>query len=534
MRKAKKGGSDADVAAYQWAVLKALELDGNWSDKEKSALVDRMNKEYAAAVAGSGFVYVVFGRNDAGMETLEFRSKTSLQQQFANTIIEGTLKSPVTAFDVWLAHPGRQTFWGGIVFKPAPFNQKPDVKPGQLNLWRGFALEPKPGNWGLYREHIRTVICGGNQAEFDWCMDWLAHRVQFPHKKPGSALVLRSEDKGTGKSTLKKCMAKIFGRHAVSVTNKEQVVGKFNSVLQDACFVAIEESFFAGAKSEQSTMNNLITEERIIIERKGVDPVELDSCCGFLILANRSWVVPVGKDERRYGVYEFTFPMTQAEKKPYWDAIYQQLDDGGYAAMFHELLHRQITSNLYAPPKTKGLMAQRELSQEGVERFLHVLASDGGIRVGEADYFALSATQRSTVRADQLREAAKKHCDQYEGRALETHLGMWFRKVGVTRRDVRSGINGKQKDIAHYDFPPLPTFVAQVEAALDVKIDHAGIPVDGHSGFSGEKVPMQRVSGGSVVATSGGRPRKPKRTLPSGVMKINPNARSRKKMRAVH
>src|SRR5262249_8068046 len=210
---------------------------------------------------------------------------------------------------------------------------------------------------------------------------------------------------------------KIFGRHAVSVTNKEQVVGKFNSVLQEARFVAIEESFFAGAKSEQSTMNNLITEERIIIERKGVDPVELDSFAGFLILANRSWVVPLGRDERRYGVYEFTFPMTQAEKKPYWDAIYEQLDNGGYEAMFDELLHREIKSNLYAPPKTKGLMAQRELSQEGVERFLHALALDGGMSIEEGDYFALSIAQRSSIRADVLRNAAKKHCDQHEGRS---------------------------------------------------------------------------------------------------------------------
>jgi hypothetical protein len=523
-------------SAYEWAVDQAAEKK-DWTDEQMLELVNRMNKEYALAVAGSGVVYVAFGRNDAGMETLDFRSKTGMQQQFANTIIDGSIKNPTTAFDHWLAHPGRRTYPSGVVFKPAPYGQTPEVRPGQLNLWRGFALEPKEGDWGLYREHIHSVICGGNEAEFAWFMDWLAFLVQSPHKKPGSALVLRSEDKGTGKSTLKKCMAKIFGRHAVSVTNKDQVVGKFNSVLQDARFVAIEESFFAGAKSEQSTMNNLITEERIIIEKKGVDPVELDSFAGFLILANRSWVVPVGRDERRYGVYEFTFPMTQAEKKPYWDAIYQQLENGGYEAMFHELLHRKITSNLYAPPKTKGLMAQRELSQEGVERFLHVLASEGGISIGEGDYFSISTTQRSTVRADRLRKAAEKHCDQYEGRSLQTHLGMWFHKVGVTRRDVRSKINGKSADIAHYDFPPLPEFVANVEAVLDVKFEHAGIPVDGHTGFSGEDVPMQRVKGGLIVDDPKRRPRRRKRKSPPGVLKINLKTvavKMRQRKHAVH
>ena len=502
--------------AYQWAVEQAAETEvGKWTDEQKAELVNRMNEEYAAAVAGSGFVYVCFGHNDAGAEVLEFRSKNGLQQQFANVIVQGTLKNPITAFDYWLAHPARRTYAGGVVFKPAGYGETPKVKPGQLNLWRGFAIKPEAGDWSLYREHIRTVICGGNDAEFAWMMDWLAHSVQHPHKKPGSALVLRSEEKGTGKSTLKKCMSKIFGRHSVSITNKEQVVGRFNAVLQEACFVAIEESFFAGAKSEQSIMNNLITEDSIVIERKGIDPIQLDSCCGFLMLANRSWVVPVSKDERRYGVYEFSFAMTQAEKRPYWDAIYAQLDNGGYEAMFHELLHREIKSNLYAPPKTKGLMAQRTLSQDGIERFLHLLASDGGIHIGEGDCFALSPTEKSTVRADDVRAAAKKHCDAYEGRALETHIGVWFRKLGVTRRDVRQVVNEfnptrKQKyaDVAHYTFPPLPEFVAKVEAALDVKIECAGIPVDGYKGFNDEDVPMRRTDGGGVEPDQGKRPKK--------------------------
>ena len=287
------------------------------------------------------------------------------------------------------------------MFKPASYGETPKVKPGQLNLWRGFAIKPKAGDWGLYREHIRAVICGGNDAEFAWLLDWLAHRVQYPHKKPGSALVLRSEEKGTGKSSLKRCMSKIFGPACgVDQQTKNKSSGGSIPYCKRPASLPSKKASFAGAKNEQSIMNNLITEESVVIERKGIDPMELDSCCGFLILANRAWVVPVGKDERRYGVYEFSFPMTQVEKKPYWDAIYAQLDNGGYEAMFHELLQREIRSNLYAPPKTKGLMAQRTLSQDGIERFLHLLASDGGIRIGEGDYFALSPTEKSTIRAD--------------------------------------------------------------------------------------------------------------------------------------
>ena len=68
-----------------------------------------------------------------------------------------------------------------------------------FNLFNGWAIKPESGRCDLIDWHLREVICGGHDVEYEYLMDWLAHLFQFPTEKPGVALVLRS-GKGTGKS----------------------------------------------------------------------------------------------------------------------------------------------------------------------------------------------------------------------------------------------------------------------------------------------------------------------------------------------
>ena len=87
------------------------------------------------------------------------------------------------------------------------------VPNGYLNLWQGFAVKPHKGDWTLFDDHLFYVICGENQRYYDWLMDWLAHLVQKPYEKPGSAVVLKSEVKGTGKSMVVEFLRRILERN---------------------------------------------------------------------------------------------------------------------------------------------------------------------------------------------------------------------------------------------------------------------------------------------------------------------------------
>ena len=229
---------------------------------------------------------------------------------------------------------------------------------GYFNLWTGFAVEPREGDWKLFRAHLFNMVCGGDEAIFTWLMDWLADLVQNPAHKPGSALVLESEAKGSGKSMVIAMLKRLLGRHALSVSKSELVVGRFNGHLQDILLLGVEEAFWAGNKAATGALKSLITEAEITIERKNLNAYDAPNFTRLIFTSNERWVVPVGETERRFLVLRVKNP--HANKREYFDPIFEQMEKrGGLEAMLHELLNRKIRSDLRKPPETGALVEQR-------------------------------------------------------------------------------------------------------------------------------------------------------------------------------
>jgi hypothetical protein len=77
--------------------------------------------------------------------------------------------------------------------------------------------------------------------------------------------------------------------------------------------------------------------------------------------SNDDWVVPAGLDERRYFILDVSEEKIQDHA--YFGAIVKQMDDGGCAAMLHELLHRDIsTFEVRKVPNTDALDDQKKRS----------------------------------------------------------------------------------------------------------------------------------------------------------------------------
>jgi hypothetical protein len=82
------------------------------------------------------------------------------------------------AADLWLSHPDRNQFLGGVTCDPT--ESEPE---GYLNLWKGFSVTPAPGDWSLMRAHILKIVCGGTQEYYDYLLNWAARTVQHPEKQ---------------------------------------------------------------------------------------------------------------------------------------------------------------------------------------------------------------------------------------------------------------------------------------------------------------------------------------------------------------
>ena len=140
-------------------------------------------------------------------------------------------RSRDTKAEIWLSHPDRRTYKGGLRFLPGVTECPEDV----YNLWAGWSVEPRAGDWSLTKAHIKDVLCSGNQHRFEYLINWLARAVQQPGAQGEVAVVLRGA-RGTGKGAF----ARAFGAVGEIVEETAQFGPAFDRCLASGKAAVIE------------------------------------------------------------------------------------------------------------------------------------------------------------------------------------------------------------------------------------------------------------------------------------------------------
>jgi hypothetical protein len=256
--------------------------------------------------------------------------------------------------DVWLEHPDRHQYLKGVICDPS------GTPEGALNLWQGYAISPVKGDWSRMQDHLHKVVCAGGSNDYDWFLGWMANMLQHPERQGEVAVVLRGEE-GSGKGLVAKALKRIVGHHSLAISQPRHLTGNFNLHLRDTVFLFVDEGFWAGDKAHEGVLKALITEPSLTIEGKGVNVVEVRNLLHVMMASNSDWVVPASTRSRRYCVFDVLD--TRVGDFPYFKAIVQQMDAGGYAAMLHDLLIMDISGfDVREVPTTEGLQKQRKLS----------------------------------------------------------------------------------------------------------------------------------------------------------------------------
>lgn len=268
----------------------------------------------------------------------------------------------------WLLSPLSRRY-DGFVFDPEHEHD------GRYNLWKGFAVEPISGsNHQRYLDHIYNNICAGDDQLYFWVVTWLAEIVQHPGQLSGTSLVLRGEE-GTGKGAMLRNFGTLFGQHYKHITNRQNIVGNFNSMLSDAVFVYADEALYAGDRQMEGRLKGLITEPTLTIELKGINPFVVKNCVHLAMSSNHERVVPAGVDARRWAVLDVG--AGKQRDKEYFEAIQDDLNfNGGLShllAFFHDWDCSVANTNIV--PETAALKSQKILSLErNIEHFVNFLA----------------------------------------------------------------------------------------------------------------------------------------------------------------
>jgi len=397
-----------------------------------------VNENGKAVIFQPGFDPVLKRRQ---LDRLTFRDLTQL---YMNELVFTGLDEknrPVMkpAGDLWLRHPERRQYIGGVVFDPTTT----ESKPGILNLWQGFAVTPAPGDWSLMRSHIHAILCCSDPIRFNYLMGWLARMVQRPAEQGEVAVVMKATE-GTGKGTLAKALMKILGQHGLAISNAKHLIGNFNSHLRDAILLFADEAFFAGDKQHVGTLKSLITEPYLTVEGKYQNAVQMPNFLHILMASNEDWVIPAGLDARRFFVLE----VDEAAKgnHGYFGEIWKQMEAGGYEAMLHDLLAMDLTDfNVRAVPLTDGLQSQKKLSLGTTESWWLDVLERGYVfrsKIGLETDFAIWHSKISTeLLFGSYTEFAKSRSER---RILtRDQIGRFLTSHGATACRWRNGVTGE-------------------------------------------------------------------------------------------
>lgn len=413
--------------------------------------VSRLNERYFVAPYGSSTL--VFSEETSplsGDKIVRMLRPADFRLLLMNQTVDITddqgqlAKRPVA--NEWLKDPNRRQY-DGVGFAP---NRE---LPGYYNRWRGLAIQPREGDWHLLREHIYHVICRGEEAVFEFLLNWIAFCYQFPGRPAEVAIVLRG-GQGTGKGMFARTIGKPLGQHFVHISNARHLTGNFNSHFSECVLLFADEAFWAGDKQSEAQLKRLITEPTLMIERKGFDSEMVQNCLHVLIASNSEWVIPAGVDERRFLVLDVDDAKQQ--NHAYFAALHREIENGGVEAMVFDLLKWDLSEfNPRDVPRTAALVNQKLLSLDPVQQWwferLQVGAwlDEFGDSVAQWEQVPVTLVQKSFVATQ--RDVGRSH------RSSQTELGVRLRRllpVGYPKKSQRQLARDSGR-VALYSFPSL-------------------------------------------------------------------------------
>jgi hypothetical protein len=238
------------------------------------------------------------------------------------------------------------------VFKPSG-----KINANEFNLFTGWKVSPtQTGDCSLFKAHLLQVICKGDEALYKYLWDWIADIFQNPEVKSRIAVALRS-DEGSGKSMVGKILSGLLGNAYYVLGDPNALKNGFNGYVTRRLLLHLEEAFFSGDHAVASYLRTFITDPLLHCNTKFVPEFDLENFARILVTSNSKWVVPVGLNDRRWLVIDVS--EDHRNDLPYFQAMLDQMANGGYGRLLYELLNTTITSDWSKIPETAAKVEQK-------------------------------------------------------------------------------------------------------------------------------------------------------------------------------
>lgn len=233
-----------------------------------------------------------------------YRKEDFLNLHLDRQIMEG--EKLVNPAKVFLETAKRKS---GLVFAPPP------MVPGEndFNMYQGRKLTSLAGEFGDERDFpvlfdfMQRIVCDGDQDKLDWLLLWMAHLVQRPGEKPGTAIIAIGEG-GIGKGRFGALLSRLAAPHFKQLENEKHVIGQFAGEHMSKCvLVVVNEAVFGANPKVSSSLKALTDSTSIQVEAKGMNLTTVPSFTRFYFDSNEAVPVLIENNgsERRYFVLKF-------------------------------------------------------------------------------------------------------------------------------------------------------------------------------------------------------------------------------------
>lgn len=305
-----------------------------------------------------------------------------------------------------------------------------------LNLWRppAWRLLPDAPPPTLFLDHVNYLF-DDDEVATNHVLDFLAHMLQRPQERVAHALLITSEAKGIGKSTLGTIIRRLVGERNSRVAQTKDLKSQFDGWLIGSLLVQIDEIYEAGNWDLANKLKPLITEPTVSVNVKYGPQIEVENYARFLMFSNHTAPLNIEDGDRRYFVFN---SRATPRDDAYYEVLNRYIDDtAGMNAIFSFLMQRSLSgfSPFRRPPMTAAKQAIIEVSGNPLRSYI-VDAVESGHLAKEMNgrEFSLDALQRQLQR------------DGYGSHARNVkELGEALRMAGVMQ--IRKMVNGAKRRI---------------------------------------------------------------------------------------
>jgi hypothetical protein len=205
------------------------------------------------------------------------------------------------------------------------------------------------------------------------------------------------------------------------LSERDQIVGKFNGHLGSCLLLQAEEAIWAGDHRATNKLKDLITNDEMELEYKGKEPIRVNNYIRFLVTSNDAHPIMAQLGERRWA----TFKISDAHKNdhPYFAAIDEEMNNGGYETLLCWLLNLDISGiNLRQILHTEILIEQKLASMSREEEWWYAILRSG---ILPGDEYGCGHTPFGYLYANYV-ERSRAAGGHY--RSLETQLGIFLKR----------------------------------------------------------------------------------------------------------